>query len=168
VHAMSPLGSSEKSVVMQRAGTLLKALVRDLGLEDGVRLAQLQSEWHSIFRKPLSDHMFPSFLSGNELILSVDSPVWMQELKYYVADIVKTLAPYRIEKVRFKLGRVRNRPSQGAGKIETPVANLSPQERTFIEETVARVQDESLKTTVAKAMEKALKRRKSVSPRRVV
>lgn len=142
---------------MKRADVLLKPLVRDLGLDEGIRLAQIKSQWHSIFQKPLAYHMSPSSLSGHELLLNVDSPVWLQELKFYHEDIIKKLAPYRVRAVRLRLGRVNPFVNQEGEKEGLKGKPLTASDQTFIEETVSNIEDEALKEVIKKAIAKAMK-----------
>lgn len=141
---------------MKRADSLLKPLVRDLGIEDGIRLSQIKRHWYTLFHKPLSHHMSPSFLSGNELLLTVDSPVWLQELKFYQGDIITKLALYEVKTVRFRLGRVNAVENAETGREGGKAKPLTAHDRSFIEDTVSTIEDEELREVVKKAMGKAI------------
>lgn len=141
---------------MKRADSLLKPLVRDLGIEDGIRLSQIKRHWYTLFHKPLSHHMSPSFLSGNELLLTVDSPVWLQELKFYQGDIITKLALYEVKTVRFRLGRVNAAENAETGREGGKAKPLTAHDRSFIEDTVSTIEDEELREVVKKAMGKAI------------
>jgi hypothetical protein len=152
---MPALRGSQKSGLVKRTDALLKPLIHNLGIIDSVRLAQIKSHWHTLFQKPLSYHMSPSALSGNELLLNVDSPVWLQELKFYQGDIIKKLTPYQVRTVRFRLGRVIDTARQG--DKPRPACNpLTALDHTFIEETVSPIEDEGLKEIVRKTIAKAI------------
>jgi hypothetical protein len=141
---------------VKRADSLLKPLVRDLGIEDGIRLSQIKRHWYTLFHKPLSHHMSPSFLSGNELLLTVDSPVWLQELKFYQGDIITKLALYEVKTVRFRLGRVNAAENAETGREGGKAKPLTAHDRSFIEDTVSTIEDEELREVVKKAMGKAI------------
>ncbi len=141
---------------MKRADTLLKPLVRDLGIVDGIRLAQVKSQWHILFHKPLSCRMSPSLVSGDELLLTVDSPVWLQELKFYQEDIVKKLSPFQVKKVRFKLGRCSAVTVPEETDADRTGRTLTGYDRSFIEKTVSDIQDKALKETLQKTIAKAI------------
>jgi hypothetical protein len=155
MYQMSAFRGGKKSGVVKRADSLLKPLVRDLGIEDGIRFAQIKSHWQTLFQKPLSQHMSPSFLSGNELLLTVDSPVWLQELKFYQQDIIMKLALYEVKTVRFRLGRVNADEKSESGRGER-VKPLTAHDRSFIEDTVSTIEDKELREVVKKAMGKAI------------
>lgn len=156
MYQMSAFRGGEKSGLVKRADFLLKPLVRDLGIEEGIRLAQIKSHWNTLFQKPLSYHISPSLLSGNELLLTVDSPVWLQELKFYQEDIIKKLAAYQVRTVRFRLGRVNAVANQEEGRKGRKDKPLTAQDRSFIEDTVSNIEDEELKEIVKKAIGKAM------------
>jgi hypothetical protein len=142
---------------VRRADSLLTPFIRDLGIEDSVRLAEIKRNWYSLFQKPLSYHIAPSLLSRGELLINVDSPVWLQELKFYKEGFLKKLGPYGVSEIRFRLGRVSltNKQSevrsQGSG-----VKHLTNKEHTFIQDIVSKIEDERLKVTLKTAIEKAI------------
>jgi hypothetical protein len=100
--------------------------------------------------------MSPSFLSGNELLLTVDSPVWLQELKFYQGDIITKLALYEVKTVRFRLGRVNAAENAETGREGGKAKPLTAHDRSFIEDTVSTIEDEELREVVKKAMGKAI------------
>ena len=141
---------------MKRADSLLAPVIRDLGIVDGVRLAEIKRNWYSLFQKPLSYHMAPSLFSKGELLINVDSPVWRQELNFYKEDILKKLRPYGVSAVRFRLGRVSLTEKTGTKGKREEFKTLGAEERSYIDETISEIQDESLKETLKTTMEKAI------------
>jgi len=151
---MSAVGSGEESGFVKRTDSLLEPIIRNLGIGGGIRLAQIQSRWHVLFREPLPKHMSPSSLSGDELSITVDSHVWLQELKFFHREIIKKLAPYQIKTVRFRLGRVDpvGRRDQERPKGKT----LAEHDRLFIEDTVSKIEDSELRAALQKTIAKAM------------
>lgn len=140
---------------MKRADSILTPLIRDLGIENGARLAQIQAHWHTLFQQPLSLHLWPSQLSADELVLNVDSAVWLQELTFRKQTIIERLSPYRIQTVRFRLGRVP--PSAPREKKKRIVRRaLTPSDCSFVEEALASVDDHDLKKVLKRVVEKSL------------
>jgi len=92
---------------VQRAGSLIDSIMKDLGLSEGVALSRIKSNWPELFQPPLVYHMSPSALREAELLLNVDSPEWLQQLSFYREEILKRLGPFGVKEVRFRLGRVR-------------------------------------------------------------
>ncbi len=139
---------------MKRIDSLLDPFIRDLGIEDGVRLAEIKREWFNLFNEPLSYHMSPSMLSEGEITLNVDSPVWLQQLNFYKEDIIKKLTPYGVKDVRLRLGKVSTKSEVRSQKSK--VRSLTHEERSYIEETVSQIGDESLREAVRRTIEKTL------------
>lgn len=141
---------------MKRADSLLIPFIRELGIEDGVRLAEIKKNWYNLFNKPLSYHMSPFMLSKGEILLNVDSPVWLQELNFYKEDIIKKLSPYSVKDVRFRLGRVSTKQNTEYRTQNTEVKPLTTYELSYIEEVVSPISDEALREIVRRTIQKAL------------
>lgn len=142
---------------MKRADSVLASVIKNLGMEDGVRLGRLKREWSTIFEKPVSLHTAPANLKEGELLINVDSPIWLQQLSFYKEAIIKKLHGFEIKTVRFKLGRVLPEKKQDktipfATKKQALTANNS----SYIEKTVFLIQDMELRDRVKKAIEKCI------------
>lgn len=140
---------------MRRVDTLLNHIIRDLGIKDDVKLAEMKRLWGTLFREPLLSHMIPSLLTRDELLLTVDSPVWLQELNFCKQEILGKLTPFGVRSIRFRLGRIPTNKRRGALRTSKP-KNLTETEQSFIRETTAEISDDALKKTVTIAMEKAI------------
>ena len=141
---------------MRRADSLLTPLISDLGIRDGVRLAGIRKDWSSIFADPVPLHTYPLTLSGDELVVAVDSPVWLQEMQFYKENVIKRLASYGVKAVRFRIGRV-SAPAKPAGRSrEARVRSLTDKELAFIREETAKICDGNLKDRLKTTIEKAI------------
>ncbi|MBI5846453.1 MAG: DUF721 domain-containing protein [Nitrospirae bacterium] len=139
---------------MKKAETVLGPMLKQLGIENGVRLERLRNDWSDIFEISISSHMFPATLTEGELLLHVESPAWMQQLTYYKKEIIRKLSSYAVTDVRFSLGRItQKKPKQAA---ERPMRPLSPDEISFAASVVADIRNEALKDSIRKAIEKSL------------
>ena len=143
---------------MKKAGSLLDPVLRQLGIETGVRLEQMKREWHTLFTQPLSAHMSPGRLSEGELLLFVDSPIWIQQLNYYRKDIISRLSRYGVREVKFLLGRVP-RPRQLHEDVQ-PLPPLSPDEEKFVEGLEEAAGDRELGSAVRAAAERSIRAKK--------
>lgn len=158
MYKMHPIWTNKKGGLVKRADSLILPLIKELGIEEGVRLAEIKKHWYDLFNEPLSYHMSPSKLSGGEILLNVDSPVWLHELNFFKEEIFKKLSSYGVKSVRFRLGRTsirgksKNRP-QSAGSVIKP---LRDDEISYIKETVSLIHDQELRDKVRKAIEKAI------------
>jgi hypothetical protein len=140
---------------MKRADSLLRSLISDLGIEDAVRLDEIKRNWNTLFREPLSFHMTPAAFSRKELLIVVDSPVWLQELKFYKEDIMKKLKLYGVAAIKFRLGRVPTQRSKSAGRKQE-ARKITENGHVFIREAVAGIGDKDLKKSLTVVLEKAL------------
>ena len=144
---------------MKRADTLLTPFLKNSGIQDGVKLAAMQAQWHLLFSKPLSYHILPFRFSQGELILHVDSHVWLQELNFLKRDIVKKLSSYGVRTVRFRIGKTESQPGsrlRNGGVKGTKYRKLTSTELSYIDETVSALPDEELRRTVRTILEKAI------------
>lgn len=127
-----------------------------------MRLESLKSEWGRIFGDPLSIHTSPVEIRDGELLIHVDSPAWLNQLKFFREDMLTKLRPYGIKDLRFKKGSVyhRNPASTGQEKTAPPRRELTDQELRWIEENIPELPDEELRNQIRKTMERALGRKK--------
>lgn len=141
---------------MKRIDDLLIPLVKDLGIKNNITLTEIKKKWCGLFKEPLSSHMSPYKLSEEEILLNVDSPVWLHELNYFKKDIIKTLSSYGIREVRFRLGRVSTKTKSEVYRKKPVYKALTSKELSYIEKTISQLNDGKLRETVKSAMEKAL------------
>ncbi len=145
---------------MKKAGTLLDPILRQLGIEAGVRLARMKSEWAALFEKPLSLHMSPGRLSEGELLLFVDSPLWIQQLNYYRQEIIAKLTHYGVTDVRFRLGRVSGPWQTSVLPQQLPLPALSDEEAAFVDRLADAAGDPELGRSVRAAAERSIRSKK--------
>jgi hypothetical protein len=139
---------------VEKAASLLSPLLKRLGIDEAVRLQQIRNDWQTLFDQPLSLHMSPSRLFEGDLLLSVDSPAWMQQLGFYKKEILKKLAGYGVRDLRFRIGRVSPKSSQKDHSRKA--AELTSEETLFISDVVSGVDDEALRDIIRKTIEKSL------------
>jgi Dna[CI] antecedent, DciA len=139
---------------MEKAESLLSPLLKRLGIDEDVRLQRIRNDWQTLFEKPLSLHMSPSRLFEGDLLLSVDSPAWMQQLGFCKKEILRKLAGYGVRDLSLRIGRVstKNRHKDHARKT----AELSSEETFFVSDVVSGIGDELLRKTIRKTIEKSL------------
>lgn len=99
---------------MEKAGSLIREIIRDLGMEEGMSLSILNSRWPEVFGPPLGGHMFPVSLKGGELLINVDSPAWLNQINYLRSDILHKVKSFGVTELRFRIGRV---PSHNQSKL---------------------------------------------------
>jgi hypothetical protein len=139
---------------MERISRAFEDIISELGIEKAVTIENLRARWEEIIGATISIHTYPSFYKNGQLIINVDSPEWLNELKYHKESILTKLKPFEISSVRFKLGRLKKNASRfmpGVRHIE-----LNEQEKDFAEDTASQIDDSSLRETIRKAIERSL------------
>ncbi len=89
--------------------------------------------------------------------MNVDSNVWLQELKFYKEDILKKLSSYGVKTLKLRLGRVSMKKDIITRKDMQKDVSLNSNELSFIEQTITRLNDESLKAIIKNSIVKAIK-----------
>lgn len=145
---------------MKRIGNLISPLVAGLGLEEAMRFEQIRKEWSGIFREPLSLHMFPCSLKHGELLITVDSPVWHQQLIFLKSEILKNVIPYGVKDVRFRIGKVQTKTKEISRPLQQKAPSLDHASLQQIEETVSGLENGPLKESIRKTMERSLSAKK--------
>ena len=87
---------SKKSI--QVAGDLVGKVLKDFGLEDSSRLADLQKAWPDLVGNMNAEHSRPGKLEGGVLSVYVDHHMWLNDMK-------RTLAPMLLKKLQEKAGK---------------------------------------------------------------
>jgi hypothetical protein len=148
--------------VLQPLNVLLDSMFRDLGISDRIRLEQLKRRWRKIFSGSLSMHTSPAELKENRLVIAVDSPAWLQHLKFLNKEILAKISAYGIKSIQFRLGSVRS-----DSELSTPTKEAAPddfreltsEEYDAINRVIAEIEDDELKALIGRAMEKAARRK---------
>lgn len=141
---------------MNPINTILSPIFKNLGMEDRIKLELMRNQWRNLFSEPLSLHTYPAEVKCEELLINVDSPVWLQQLKFFKADIIKKLRLYNIKHVRFRHGRVYHRETQGLTEQLPQSKPLTDSEITWINQTTSAISDAELKEEAKNAITKSL------------
>ncbi|HMK55905.1 MAG TPA: DUF721 domain-containing protein [Dissulfurispiraceae bacterium] len=148
---------------LQPVDVLLNSLFRNLGILDRIRLESLRRKWHSTFPGSLSIHTAPTELKENRLVISVDSPAWLQHIRFLQKEIVEKIAAHGITQVQFRLGRVRIDEKRKVGeKLAPPEAfrELTGEDVSRISQVVEDIDDAGLRDQIRQTMEKAARRKR--------
>lgn len=141
---------------------LLNTLFGDLGITERIKLDTLRRQWREIFSEPLSLHTAPTDLKDGILVIAVDSPTWLQHLKFLQKEILEKLKAHDIKDVKLKHGSVRFESSRKIHEKKAPpeaFRELTDQDNARIDRTVAEIGDDELKDAIRHAMEKSTRRK---------
>jgi len=147
---------------LESINPLLDSMYRDLGISERIKLENLRRRWHDIFSEPLSLHTAPSDIKHGVLVIAVDSPTWLQHLKFMKKDIIGKLTTHGITDVRFRHGNIQAAGQRKPFDNTTPPEDfreLTSEDHYRIERAVEGVEDDELKETIKSVMEKAARRK---------
>lgn len=138
---------------MKKVNSLIAPIISNLGMEEAVKLGHLRAKWSDIFERPVLLHISPASYREGELLINVDSPIWMQQLGFYKEDITKKLSGFGVNRVRFRLGKVFR---LGKSESFSEKKQLTADDLSYINDIVSSVRDEELRNSIKKAMERSL------------
>ncbi len=153
---------------MENAGSILASIFKNIGMEDSLTLVRLQGEWAALFDEPLSLHIYPASLNNGILVVNVDSPLWLQQLKFFKQAMLKKLEAYSIKTIDFRHGSanlsrrshtVKDYGMSTGEQTVGPEKALTEADVTWIDQTLAAVNDPVLKDGIRNTLEKALTRK---------
>ncbi|MBI4653997.1 MAG: DUF721 domain-containing protein [Nitrospirae bacterium] len=163
MHPLSPFWDSKKGITpnffasgepryfgitlnflkMQRAGNILYRFIKDCGLEDGLALRKIKDQWTTLAGETIAAHTSPQLLKGKILFITVDTPQWMHHLSFFKQEICEKLTSYKVEEIRFKLGKLDEDINNKLNTLRAP--RLSDEDIQYIENTIRNIKDEELK-----------------------
>lgn len=148
---------------MKKLGHGLADLVRSLGLENGLRLEALRKVWEELMGPQLSARLRPHSLSDGILQITAESPIWLEHASYYQKEILRKVAPFGINGVRFKTG-FAGQPERACRKvrIEKQPAPLSAEEAQLVEEALLPLRDEEIREMFRSVFRKAVTRERKI------
>lgn len=152
--------AAPRLLTMERVGAILLSAVSGLGLEERMVLESLRRQWHLLFGEPLSRHIFPADLKDSELLVNVDSPVWLQQLKFFKSEMTAKLKPYHVKEVRLRLGRVQwSHRQKGLSRDQGEIRRLkalTESDAIWIEGALKPVEDSDLKESIKRTIERSI------------
>ncbi len=143
---------------MQRVGGILKRFVKDYGLETGLHLAGIKTQWQKLVGQTLAAHTSPDIIKGKTIFINVDTPQWMHHLGFYKQEMLEKLKNYGIENIRLKLGRL---DEYSVNEFKTANAyQLTEEDSKYIENTIKNLKDDELKEKFRTLLSDALRHNK--------
>jgi len=129
------------------------------------KISRILEVWGKIVGTKIAHHCQPQGFRDNILQVTVDSPLWMQQLKFLEPKIREKLnqevgEDIRIKKIYFRIGEI-NLFSPKQSKTENPPSwlkvELDETVKEKIEQEVAFLKDEELKTRLKNLFYKSSK-----------
>ncbi len=143
---------------MEGVSRSIERIIRDLGLAEQMQLAAVRRQFNELFSPPLSDHIWPASLTRGELLIYVESQVWLYEVRRHQREFEKRLHSFGIKRVKFRIGKVfRKKNPRGIPPLIKP--DSLPEE---LESHIQReIKDPELRESVRRAMLSVLGQRLS-------
>lgn len=131
-----------------------------LGLGKRIKEFKVLRAWTDIVGENIALRARPSSIKRSILYVEVTSAAWMNELQFHVQTIIEKtnalLGEGYIKKVIFKASDKKEFPPTATSKKKPrPLRELTESEEDFIEKTTAVVEDETIRETIKRAMEKS-------------
>lgn len=139
---------------MEKASNTFDEIFKDLGIERRVTVELIRSRWEEIIGQTIACHTFPSSCDTGQLLILVDSPEWLHELRYHENTIREKLKPHGFDRIRFKLGRVRTLKRSATDPRR--IKKLTASDREFIEETSSCITDSQMREQIKKAIKNSI------------
>jgi predicted nucleic acid-binding Zn ribbon protein len=145
------------------AGTVLRRVVEEAGLAPALSRHGLVDKWPELVGPTFARHARADRVSGNTLYVSVDHPVWMNELAalkhVFLEKINAELHPRapKITDIRFyqrSRANVQHNPADEESDMPEIVPEPSEEDIRFVRQTLAPIRDEGLREVFRGLLEK--------------
>lgn len=91
-------------------GEILQRTLQNCRRETNETLAILGARWTEMVGETLGAHSSPAAMKGTELLVHVNSSVWLHEMRFLKDDLIdaanRLLGRPLVEDVKFKVGKV--------------------------------------------------------------
>lgn len=127
---------------------------------DDIRIWKL---WDGVVGKRIARHARPSWIKRGVLLVKVTDSVWVQELQFK-AEIIREslnrkLQREAIKKIRFRVGTPQDsRRIDKKRSRQEHDQGLSPEKQGKMEDILARIEDNELRSSLRKIMRVAAKK----------
>ena len=140
---------------MQSLHSILGKFVREHGLEGGVVIKAVRSQWANLVGNAVAVHTYPDTIKGKIFTLVVDTPQWMHHLGFFKEELLKKLDGFGVSEIRFRIGRL---PETEKAIQEEMESDLTEGDLRYIENTVKNVKDEEIREKFRSLIKHGLKK----------
>lgn len=129
-----------------------------MGIAGSVELFRIKKQWATLFAPPLSQHTQPVLLKDKELVINVDSNMWLSELFFQREKILKKLVSFNVKSIKLRAGKVFNQII--VDEIENK-SDLTNNEIEFINNLGVDIKDNDLLAAIKRAAARSLAYKKN-------
>lgn len=151
--------------------SILMPICGEIGLSERLRIETLRGKWREILGEPMSTHTYPAAIDKGSLVVNVDSPVWLQELKFAKTEFRNKLKGFSVTSVRFRHGKTywnsvqdENGRNPLPGRPSASQRSCSPEESTWADSITEAIADPELISLVRRTIKKALANKTTTKP----
>lgn len=134
---------------MQKIGSILPYIFKELEIEEAVKLKYLRKNWTNIFDYPISNHTFPRDLKDGILTVAVNCHTWLNELILRKNEFLDRFRQFGIKSVEFRYGRV---PKKTKINNKEKTVSLSSSEEEWIRGIVSNFKDSEIRDSIERAL----------------
>jgi hypothetical protein len=145
----------KKNSNLQKASFVFESIAKEVGLSSSVELLRIKKQWTTLFDIPVSQHTEPVLLEDRQLVINVDSNIWLTELFYQREKILKKLVSFNVKSIKLRAGNV-SKHSIADIPEGNPVKKLDASEIEFINTLGVKIEDNELRQAIKKAAERSL------------
>ncbi|MBF0473744.1 MAG: DUF721 domain-containing protein, partial [Nitrospirae bacterium] len=128
---------------------------KEVGLSSSVELLRIKNQWTTLFDHPVSQHTEPVLLEDRQLVINVNSNLWLSELFYQRDKILKKLAAFNVKSIKLRAGNVSSREVNNVAEIKL-VKKLDDSEIKFIDDLGVNIEDNELRQVIKNAAKRSL------------
>ena len=151
------------SSIPRLLGEILPETLKKKALHLPTKDRPLIDAWNRAVGSQISSKAQPDRLRDDVLYVRVSTSVWMHELQFMKQDIIaklnEILGGNPVTQIRFFIGEVEATPAKREESAQLADArDLKPDEKEFIDGTIADVADPELREVVKRAMIRSIQR----------
>lgn len=136
---------------MEKAGDILRILLKDTKLAKGETTSSVYTAWDRIAGEPLSHHTRVADIMGRQLVVEVEHPGWHQMLLFQKREILRKVQK-EYPSLKLRGIRVRYQPKEKCSPAEWETARIqsagSPKEDKDETPSLHHIADEKLKKSL--------------------
>jgi len=152
----------KKQEYFQRIGDILPKVLKKRKIPVRTRDHRLSDAWNKAVGPIISGNTRANNVKGDTLFVKVSTSTWMQQLQFMKQDIIDkvnaVLEDQTIKNIYFSIGDISPAPLKN-GQKQTPDFNqysLRERDRKLIDQSIASVPDEELKSILKQVMTKEI------------
>ncbi|PLX80751.1 MAG: hypothetical protein C0616_07640 [Desulfuromonas sp.] len=144
------------------AGSVLSDLLTGAGLGDKMKGYRAWQCWDEVVGPQIADHARPKRLRNGVLEVSVDQPIWMQQLRLMAPQILERLNRALKGEIVKEIYWRRGKPTRPIEELSEPdrpqpLPQLDKQEQAKIDKVLAEIKDADIRSVMEDFLEKQAK-----------